>query len=335
MKRRFDIIIVGAGPAGLECARILKNSAYTVLLLERKQTIGPKPCAGGIVASVEPLDLPDHKARILHHHQIHIRQTIHRFRSKTPIKVFDRRDLGQYQVLQIGNSPNIAIRSGVSVRKIEKDRVHTDQGDYTYRFLVGADGATSVVRRYLNLPSKHTIGVYYDIPEITEGIIIYLDGKTLGTGYIWEFPHRRFTNVGIHYNPRYLSTSRAREMLQTHMKSKKYPIDGSTYRAFPIMHFYQGCTFKNHIFLVGDAAGLASKLTGEGISYALISGREIARKIVDPGYGMTSLDRLVRRKQKQDKIINWFEKIPIGLNQVYNLFFKAFKHKIVKLGTKE
>ena len=52
MNRQFDVIIIGAGPAGLECARVLKDSAYTVLVLEKKNTIGLKPCAGGIVESV-------------------------------------------------------------------------------------------------------------------------------------------------------------------------------------------------------------------------------------------------------------------------------------------
>ena len=331
MKRQFDVIIVGAGPAGLECARVLNGTKFSVLVLERKQIVGPKPCAGGIVQSVEPLELPDHKATILHHHRIYIRNRLHRFTSKRPIKIFDRLDLGSCQVLQLENSPNISIRTGTSVRKIQKGSILTDEDTYGYRFLVGADGATSIVRRYLNLPSTYTIGVYYDIPQITEHIIIYLDGKTLGTGYIWEFPHRTFTNVGIHYRPGRLSTANARAMLHAYMNHKKYRVDSSTYRAFPIMHDYQGCEFDHRIYLVGDAAGLATKLTGEGISYAMISGREIARRILDPGYRMASLDLLVKQKQKQDSIINLFEKIPVGLNLFYNLFFTAFKYKLIAM----
>jgi geranylgeranyl reductase len=298
-------------------------------VIERKSAIGDKPCAGGIVESLEPFDLPDNKATILYHHQIHIQDKIHRLKSKMPIKVIDRSDLGQHQLRQLDNSPHITIRTGVAVRKIEKGRVHTNDGDYDYQFLVGADGATSIVRRYLNLPSKYTIGVYYDISEITKNIIIYLDEKSLGTGYIWEFPHRQFTNVGIHYNPARLTTAGARELLHAYMKTKNYRIDTGTYRAFPIMHCYQGCEFENQIFLVGDAAGLASKLTGEGISYALISGREAARKILNREYGMPCLALLIKQKRKQDKIINWFEKIPMGLNLFYTIFLKAFKHKFI------
>jgi geranylgeranyl reductase len=235
-----------------------------------------------------------------------------------PIKIIDRLALGRYQALQLENAANITIRTGVRVGKIEKGKVHTSDGDYGYQFLVGADGATSVVRRYLRLASRYTIGMYYDIPDISKHLIVYLDGKNLGTGYIWEFPHQQFTNVGIHFDPARFTTARARDALHAYMNKKQYRVDAATYRAF-----------LNRIFLAGDAAGLACKLTGEGISYALISGREVARKILNSEYRMTSLDRLVKRKKKQEKIVHAFEKVPAGLDWFYNLFLKAIKYHFI------
>ena len=55
---------------------------------------------------------------------------------------------------------------------------------------------------------------------------------------------------------------------------------------------------------------MASKLTGEGIACAVISGREVGRRLLDPGHGMASLGLLLRRKQKQDRICDWLEKVP-------------------------
>jgi flavin-dependent dehydrogenase len=43
---RYDVIIIGAGPAGLKCAEILGGSELKVLLIEKNKTIGPKVCAG-------------------------------------------------------------------------------------------------------------------------------------------------------------------------------------------------------------------------------------------------------------------------------------------------
>ena len=44
----FSVVIVGAGPGGLACARLLAEHGLDVLVLERKNVIGPKVCGGGI-----------------------------------------------------------------------------------------------------------------------------------------------------------------------------------------------------------------------------------------------------------------------------------------------
>ncbi len=56
----FDVVIVGAGPAGLNCANTLSKSNKRILLLEQKEVIGPKVCAGGLSGhDLEYLNLPD------------------------------------------------------------------------------------------------------------------------------------------------------------------------------------------------------------------------------------------------------------------------------------
>lgn len=47
MGNSYDVIIIGAGPAGLAVAEELENTALTVLLIEKNSVIGPKICAGG------------------------------------------------------------------------------------------------------------------------------------------------------------------------------------------------------------------------------------------------------------------------------------------------
>ena len=44
----YDVIIIGAGPGGLTCARITAGFGLKTLVLERNETIGKKVCAGGI-----------------------------------------------------------------------------------------------------------------------------------------------------------------------------------------------------------------------------------------------------------------------------------------------
>ena len=48
---RYDVVIIGAGPAGLSCAGIIAQNNLKVLVLERKVRPGPKVCAGGVTWS--------------------------------------------------------------------------------------------------------------------------------------------------------------------------------------------------------------------------------------------------------------------------------------------
>lgn len=63
-KKYYDVVIIGAGPAGLACATGLARSGLSILILEQKDNIGPKVCAGGLTRknlnhTKIPEDLPD------------------------------------------------------------------------------------------------------------------------------------------------------------------------------------------------------------------------------------------------------------------------------------
>jgi len=323
--RKFDVVIVGAGPAGLECARVLQDSNLSVLILEKNEHIGPKTCAGGIVDTVEPLDLPETKARSFNAVTVFLGDRQYEFATHLSLKIINREDLGYHQVKRLESAGNVTIKAGTSVRKIYTNRVVTTAGDFSYRFLVGADGSTSMVRRYLEIDSQYMVGIYYDINEPKDRMTFRLDGTAFKTGYIWEFPHQKFTNVGFYYNPTQWKSRDAVRILRNYMQDRGYAMNSKTFRAFPINHLYNGSQFGENIFLTGDAAGLASKLTGEGIAYAMISGREVARKIMDPQYDMSKLSEVIVHKKRQDNLANFLEKIPIALNTIYHLHIKALK----------
>ena len=328
--RNFDVVIVGAGPAGLACARVLQDSSLSVLILEKNEQIGPKTCAGGIVETVELLDLPETKARSFNAVTVFIREKQYEFNTHLSLKVVDRGVLGHHQAGLLKDAGNITILAGTAVRKIDSHRVATTAGEFSFRYLVGADGSTSKVRRHLKVDSRYMAGIYYDIDNLREHMIFRLDGRAFKTGYIWEFPHRQFTNIGFYYNPIHFKAKEAVRILRRYMFEKGYPMNSQTFRSFPINHWYRGSQFGENIFLAGDAAGLASKLTGEGIAYAMVSGREIARRIMDPQYEMRNLKKVVAYKKKQDNLANFLEKIPFGLNTVLALHITALKARFLR-----
>lgn len=64
---------------------------------------------------------------------------------------------------------NIKIKTNVLVKKINKNNIITENGEkYFFKYLIGADGSTSLVRRYLNLDFKIYIGLQYIIPKKTQ-----------------------------------------------------------------------------------------------------------------------------------------------------------------------
>ena len=81
-------------------------------------------------------------------------------------------------------------------------------------------------------------------------------------------------------------------------------ISNSKYEAFIIDFDYQGYHFEN-IFLVGDAGGFVSGLTGEGIYQALVSGEEIGKIILNKNYQSSKIQELLKIKKKHNRIMNF------------------------------
>lgn len=301
MNDKFDVIIVGAGPAGLKCAEQFKNSGLSVLLIEKNKIIGPKTCAGGITSLGAIFDLPESKTRNFGKLTVCLSDKVHKVDLVNPIKTIDRYDLGQYLLDKIKDCKNIRVLKEITVTHIKKDKVLTNRGDFCYKYLVGADGSVSIVRKYLGLKPKVSVGLYYKVPEIVNDFVLYFSPKSLGLEYIWIFPHRKYSNIGVFFEPRFLSSEKARKILEKFLERNGFTYSRDRLEAAPINFSYQGCTFGN-VFLIGDAAGLASEMTGEGISYALVSGQEIGRKILNPDYKMEKLKKLLKIKKRQERV---------------------------------
>ncbi len=324
MKERYDVIIIGAGPAGLKCAEQLINSNRSVLLIEKNEIIGPKICAGGLTNLTAPFNIPEDKTRSFPRQKIFIANRQYEIDLVNPLKTISRFDLGQYQLGKLKDSNNIKILKGTLVKSIKKNEVITNKGAFCFRYLVGADGSTSKVRKYIGLASKICIGLYYDIPEVTHEFIWYFDPGLLKYGYIWVFPHKDSTNIGIFFNPEHLSPKQAREILKKYLTENGYRFSERNLKGAPINYSYQGCIFDD-ILLIGDAAGLASKTTGEGISYALTSGKEIGKKILDPDYRMVELDEILAFKKRQEKMLKAIDLLPYWQDYLFKIFIRLIK----------
>lgn len=315
----FDIIIIGAGPGGLECANQLKNSKLSVLLLEKNRTIGPKICAGGLTNLDKNFDIPEAKTRSFSKQKILIADNEYIINLANPLRTISRYDLGQHQLNKIKSASNLTILNETLVTKIEPHKIITNRGEFFYKYLVGADGSGSIVRKHLKLKSEFLIGICYDLLKKTDEFLWFADFKKLPLAYIWVFPHQSFTNIGILFNPKRIKSIQAKQALIKFLKKHHYPYHENEFKGAPISNCYQGCIFDN-IYLVGDAAGLTSKATGEGIAFALTSGKEIAKKILDPNHHMIELEKIIAIKKRQErmaKLLHIFPFLKVGLIKIF------------------
>ena len=286
--KSFDVIIVGAGPAGLRCAEVLSKSDLHVLLLEKNDKMGIKVCAGGITnKDLAILDLPDslieHKVSST---AVHSAKRSSKAITKDPVVfTLSREELGEWQYGLIKNS-TVKVLSNARVSEIHKDYLLVNNKEkYTYKYLVGADGVNSIVRRFLDIPTeKRLIGIQYRIPSKKDpSLEIFMNSKFFNAWYAWSFPHKDHIAVGCVADPKLMNSNKLKENFKNWLELKGYDISDAKYESWPISYDYRGYKF-DKVFLVGEAAGLASGFTGEGIYQALTSGDTVGHTILDKNY---------------------------------------------------
>jgi len=308
---QFDVIIVGGGPAGLQCARELSKSSMHILLLEKQEGFGDKLCAGGLTTkAMEVLALPDHIIE-----QKILRTSIHSRRrdagtvtSVPALFTVDRRVLGKYQ-RSLLEGTEVEVRTNSKVIEIRDNTVVLKDGEsFGFKYLVGADGYSSIVRRHLGLKmKKKLIGFQYTIPVQVEypALEIYMDARRFSVWYARIFPHGDSIAVGCCCDPRRVDPQKIKSGFLDWLKDRKLDPGDARLESYPIAYDYRGVKFGN-VFLVGEAAGLASGLTGEGIYQSLVSGQEVANMIIDPMHKAEKRDQVLKYNHILERVMAAF-----------------------------
>jgi geranylgeranyl reductase family protein len=292
----MEIAVVGGGPGGSWAAILLARGGHSVTLFD-PQAPWEKPCGGGVTTrALERFEIFSGNLPQKRIEDITVYfgdKSFVTIKPEHPLAVVSRKELAQY-LLDEASRAGVRIRSErVTHLSLEKARwqIKTKESSIHADFVVGADGATSFVRRSLGTPLSPqdlciTLG-YYIPGDVSATMKIFFIPSF--EGYIWSFPRLNHISYGLISRSGPGRTAKARELLSNYIIADLGPevMKQAEFYSAPVPCLQKTSWQKNVIAgerwaLVGDAAGLADPITGEGIYFAFRSAEILAETINRP-----------------------------------------------------
>jgi geranylgeranyl reductase family protein len=306
---RYDVIIVGGGPAGSTAAANLLGLDLKVLLIDRSTFPRDKACGGGISFRVfqrfpyllEPIrSVPINYIRKVYLESPSGVSVLSE--DETPLYIMVRRREFDSALFWHCAQHGIEVRQNCRITSLsvspEGVLIRTADGEqFEADIVIGADGVNSTVAVKSGMrkswsPQQVAIDMmeeteYQHISiESTDTIYIFY-GYGTGYSYGYMFPKRSHVNLGVGY-------------LLDHYRGKvqkpPYTVHASFFDLMQERGLVQGCSQRQNftpyllpvggplpvissdrVMLVGDAAGFVNGFTGEGIYYAMVSGEHAAK----------------------------------------------------------
>ncbi|HEV8146906.1 MAG TPA: geranylgeranyl reductase family protein [Bryobacteraceae bacterium] len=285
---RFDVAVVGGGPAGSLTAYHLARRGIRVLLIDAKKFPRDKPCGGGIQERA-CLSLPAEWRSAIRSDfrevsfSYSLGEPITRSCANTLVSGVLRTEFDEL-LLNHAQSAGVTVWQdckalGVTDAPGGGVTIGTSRGDIHARYAVGADGANSIMARQLNTRDSYywQVALYCEVPEgslrpdAVSTSRMRVDWGSLPSGYGWIFPKNGSVNIGVgcplaiaKLLRSYLNRFLASEGILKENVFDQLKFFG---HQLPTMTAKTKLSSSN-MLLVGDAAGLVEPLTGEGISNA-------------------------------------------------------------------
>ena len=267
----YDVIIVGAGPAGATLAYELAKAKIRVLLLEKDKLPRYKACAGGIsvkTANLLAFNIGSVVERVIYGARLSYKfdNKLTRFYDK-PIAYMVTRDKFDHLLGKRAQDAGAELVDGQKVVQLEmksgRVRVSTENNAFFTDVVVGADGANSVVTKGLGLARDfhYGVGLEAEVYVAQDNLSKWdsLMGFDLGTipgGYGWLFPKENCLSIGVAGHIRF--NKKLRPYLKRLLRSYNLAnCQIKTFRGALIPVRKKGMPIvSDRGLLIGDAAGL-------------------------------------------------------------------------------
>jgi len=310
----FDVIVVGAGPAGSTAAKLLGEAGLSTLLLDKSAFPRDKPCGGGISARV--LQRFPYLEAALASIPVNWVNKVYLespggfsvdYCSDQPLYLMIRRCEFDNLLFSLARK-HVEFQAPALVRKVTAGprsavvtaEVGVETKDFECKLVLGCDGANSIVARAAGLRSgsiqnEYAIDMMEETPyqelslaDRDRMLVYYRIRSHYGYGYV--FPKAGHVNLGVGFKlDYYLSKLRGEHYAHhrsfVHYLAAQQLVKGrsnrANFRAFPLpISGPLPRTCGDRILVSGDAGGFVNALTAEGIYYALVSGEHAARTAI-------------------------------------------------------
>lgn len=343
LKERYDVIVVGAGPAGSTAARFAAGGGASVLMLEKDRDVGyPVRCGEavsheGVVQFIQP----DPKW---------IAATVTRFKlvapnGKSVVPKLDgigyvlERRIFDYELAKLAAQEGAEVITKAYVYDLLKDSHGKAVGvkalikdtpvETRSRVVIGADGVESRVGKWAGIDTTCHIHDMESCAQMTisgidaeqDCLDFYFGDAIAPGGYLWVFPKGEGTaNVGIGISVEESKKKSVIRYLEEFIE-RKYP------NAAILTHIAGGvpcaktCStlVKNNVMLVGDAGHQVNPVSGGGIISGIIGGM-IAGQVATEAIKQNNLSHLMDYEKQWHKRLGWRHEVFYNIKEAISNF---------------
>lgn len=288
----YDVAIVGAGPAGATAALKLAEAGAHVILLEKKGLPRYKTCGGGIVYRARRLLTLD-IGHIIERECCSARMTLlesglsFEVQRDKPLITMTMRASFDHLLASAAQAAGAVIQTESPVRAVSLDerqvRLATSGGPVHAKFAIAADGVNSVVARSAGWKETRRLvpAIEAEVRLADNAMARYADNARFDFdlpphGYAWLFPKSEHLSIGVLTMRR--GSGGLKRVYAQYLKAAdiKHIVTEERHGFVIPLSPRQDGFARDRVLLVGDSAGFADPLTGEGISFAIRSGRMAA-----------------------------------------------------------